>query len=176
MRGNLSLVKRTAPGHLRSLAPHAGGELERLVRARQWIGAIRYLRELDPTLGLVDAQSVVFTEQQRLGVSTDPPLESLEVLGARVESLLPRPVAIEAVWDGDTVRDWFVQLLAIVPDRASPRGYAERGLACITWSHGCPSERATEIGDAVAARLGVPFFFASPTEPNDRAARWWDSG
>ncbi|MEV6676511.1 hypothetical protein AB0N09_06510 [Streptomyces erythrochromogenes] len=89
-------------------------------------------------------------------------------------------MAIEAVWDGDTVHDWFVRLLAVTADPA------ERfALAFIHWSlaerhlgEGAqvdgrhPAAVAAErAGGGLAARLGVPFRFVSPDAPDDAAPR-----
>ena len=34
--------------------------------------------------------------------------------------------------------------------------------------------RPKEAGEDLAARLGIPFFFASPQHPEDRCPRWWE--
>lgn len=127
------------------------------------------VRALDPSLGLYDAQSIVWARKEALGVSTDPPLPSIEELVARAAALEPTPLVIEAVWDGDTIHDWFVVIVAMVP---TPAGPSERSLAMITSEAGPIAARATEIGQAIAGRLGVPFHFASPDAPDDRAPRW----
>lgn len=88
-------------------------------------------------------------------------------------------MAIEAVWDGDTVHDWFVYLTAVTAD---PVG--EHLLATIYRSAAClylgtddgprhPSAAAADrAGRALAAQLSVPFHFASPDAPDDEAPRW----
>ncbi|WP_242488742.1 hypothetical protein [Streptomyces sp. DSM 110735] len=78
-------------------------------------------------------------------------------------------IAIEAVWDGDTVHDWFVVLLAIL-DTAP----GESPLATIHHRRDAPAPatRATEAVSALAAHLDVPFHFASPDVPDDEAPRW----
>ncbi|MEV5172402.1 hypothetical protein AB0L10_15230 [Streptomyces flaveolus] len=74
--------------------------------------------------------------------------------------------AIEALWDGDTVRDWFV-----VPEGPDGEGH----LATV---HHRPDDAtpprpaAAEAGRALADHLGVPFHFASPNVPGDQAPRW----
>ncbi|MER5599019.1 hypothetical protein [Streptomyces sp. NPDC002265] len=93
-------------------------------------------------------------------------------------------MAIEAVWDGDTVHDWFVRLLAITADPAG-----EAGMATVYWStaerylgeEGTHHTRhlaavaAERAGRALAGHLSVPFHFASPDTPDDEAPRWAES-
>lgn len=47
--------------------------------------------------------------------------------------------------------------------------------ATLYWKHGDPALSAGEVGRALASEFGVPFFFASTHDPDDRAPRWWDS-
>ncbi|MFJ7250202.1 hypothetical protein ACIQWA_36965 [Kitasatospora sp. NPDC098652] len=88
---------------------------------------------------------------------------------------------IEAVWDGDTVHDWFVELLAVTADPAEDvhlatvfRSTAARYLGEEGDHHPRhPSAVAAErAGRALAAHLSVPFRFASPDRPDDEAPRW----
>ncbi|MFD0851718.1 hypothetical protein ACFQ07_05780, partial [Actinomadura adrarensis] len=51
----------------------------------------------------------------RIARTPDSPLD-LESLARRAAGCPGRIVAIEAIWDGDTVHDWFVLLLAITAD------------------------------------------------------------
>jgi hypothetical protein len=159
----------------RAALPDAvSAQLERLVWTRQTIHAIKLLRDADPGLGLADAGVLVERERQRLGVQ-DPPPPTFEELCERVAAMTDVR-CIEATWDGDTVHDWFVCLHAIVGDPGAPRGLAERSITAVTagQAKGSPSRLAREIGEALAARLCVPFFFSSPEDPNDEARRWWD--
>ncbi|KDN82722.1 hypothetical protein [Kitasatospora cheerisanensis] len=131
-----------------------------------------------------------------LGVSIP---QGMDVIGARVELVRPpvedgpvdpralvrkaealgeRVLAVEAVWDGDTVHDRFV-LLAVGETRDHP---LEAVYASTATRHLGPDERvggrphvavaAEAIGVAVARALRVPFHFAGPDEPDDRAPRW----
>ncbi|MFD9411671.1 hypothetical protein ACFWBN_32300 [Streptomyces sp. NPDC059989] len=100
----------------------------------------------------------------------ESPLD-LESLAYRAAGCGGRIVAIEAIWDGDTVHDWFVQLLAITAD---PAGEAQ--MATIHWSTAqqCLSEQedrhprhpvavaAERAGRALAEHLSVPFHFRQP--------------
>ncbi|MFF4429949.1 hypothetical protein ACFYZ4_12370 [Streptomyces sp. NPDC001513] len=51
----------------------------------------------------------------RIARTPESPLD-LESLAYRAGGAAGRIVAIEAIWDGDTVHDWFVRLLAITAD------------------------------------------------------------
>ncbi|WP_330296953.1 hypothetical protein [Streptomyces sp. NBC_00503] len=138
-------------------------------------------------LGLNEAQELVHTRYEALGdrvaLTPDSPLD-LESLAARASGAPGRVAAIEAVWDGDTVHDWFVLLLAVTED--PPTDYE---LATVYWRTGLRAledseadagaldphaAAATRAGTALAEHLGVPFHFASPGTPDDEAPRWRD--
>ncbi|WP_328466676.1 hypothetical protein [Streptomyces sp. NBC_00448] len=135
-------------------------------------------------LGLDEAQLVVndryLRHSDRIARTPDSPVD-LESLSARAAGCPGRVIAIEAVWDGDTVHDWFVDLLAIT---AGPAG--EHPLATIYRDTAMrylgadddpgrlhPSAVvADQAGRALAAHLAVPFHFGSPHAPDDDAPRW----
>jgi hypothetical protein len=123
-------------------------------------------------LGLHDAERVVHARYEALGdrVRIRPP-DPLDVpsLAARAAALPGRVAAVEAVWDGDTVHDWFVELLAVLDDPAG-----EGHLATLHHRRGeaPPNAVAAEAGRALADHLGVPFHFGSPDDPDDEAPRW----
>ncbi|MFB7179741.1 hypothetical protein ACFCYI_18815 [Streptomyces sp. NPDC056257] len=134
-------------------------------------------------VGLREAQEIVHLRYlhfgDRVARTPDSPLD-LDSLSALALGISGRVVAIEAVWDGDTVHDWFVRLLAITDEPAG-----EKCLATIYWGTAVralegadpgpqhPSAAAaTRAGGALAAHLGVPFHFASPDTPDDEAPRW----
>ncbi|MFJ6604833.1 hypothetical protein [Streptomyces lydicus] len=116
----------------------------------------------------------------RVARTPESPLD-LESLTYRASGCAGRIVGIEAVWDGDTVHDWFVRLLAVTVDPAGDHAlatvyrstaarylgenedYGSRHLAAVA---------AERVGGALAARLSVPFHFASPDTPDDEAPRW----
>ncbi|MFF1646970.1 hypothetical protein [Streptomyces sp. NPDC058240] len=76
-------------------------------------------------------------------------------------------MAVEAVWDGDT-RGWIVVLTAVL---ARPwEGVALAGFRIGAAGTG----EAERTGRELAERLGVPFRFAGPDEPDEDAFRWWD--
>jgi hypothetical protein len=116
----------------------------------------------------------------RIAREPESPLD-LESLAYRAAGCPGRVVAIEAIWDGDTVHDWFVRLLAITADPAEEtrlatiyRSTAKRYLGEAEECHprrpvAVAAERA---GRALAAHLAVPFHFAAPDTPDDEAPRW----
>ncbi|MEU6275732.1 hypothetical protein ABZ871_25440 [Streptomyces populi] len=115
----------------------------------------------------------------RVARKPESPLD-LESLACRAAGCGGRVVAVEAIWDGDTVHDWFVRLLAVTAD---PVGEAH--MATVYWSTAerylgedddhhprHPAAVAAErAGRALAAHLSVPFHFASPDTPDDEAPR-----
>lgn len=130
--------------------------------------AIRVVLDVGRARGmrLLDAQLVVHERYVRYGdrIARTPesPLD-LDSLAARAAGVAGRIVVVEAVWDGDTVHDWFVDLLAVT---AEPTG--EHRLATV-YTDPAAADRA---GRALAAHLAVPFHFASPDTPDDQAPRW----
>lgn len=135
-------------------------------------------------IGLREAQNIVHLRYVHLGDrvarTPDDPID-LDSLAALAHGIRAKVVAVEAVWDGDTVHGWFVNLLAITDDPAG-----QKGLATIYWGaaeraldgadtgglHHPSAAAATRAGTALAAHLGVPFHFASPDTPDDEAPRW----
>ncbi|MFG2485800.1 hypothetical protein ACGFSI_23965 [Streptomyces virginiae] len=135
-------------------------------------------------VGLREAQVMVHLRYlhfgDRVARTPDDPID-LDSLATLAHGIRGRVVAIEAVWDGDTVHGWFVNLLAITDE---PVG--QKGLATIYWSaaeraldgadtgglHHPSAAAATRAGTALAEHLGVPFHFASPDTPDDDAPRW----
>ncbi|MFI1150255.1 hypothetical protein [Streptomyces sp. NPDC020817] len=119
-------------------------------------------------LGLREAQDLVGARYahfgDRVARTPDSPVD-LDSLAARAAGFPGHVVAVEAVWDGDTLHDWFVVLLAITD---APAG--EHELA--TLYRGAAAAVATRSGTALADHLGVPFHFASPDHPDDTAPRW----
>jgi hypothetical protein len=98
-------------------------------------------------------------------------------LAARIGELPGRLAAVEGIWDGDT-DGWFVVLVAVLD---APQGEVE--LAVIR--HGSDlrvfngqvppwpeAQEAMRTGTALALRFSVPFYFASPDEPDAEAPRW----
>ncbi|MFF7332214.1 hypothetical protein [Streptomyces sp. NPDC008150] len=123
-------------------------------------------------LRLPEAQEVVEARCRALGdrVRRTPP-DPLDVatLVATAASFPGRVAAVEAVWDGDTVHDWFVTLIAVLDD---PEGEGNLATVLRRNAVGGPAAVAAAAGQALADRLGVPFHFASPDVPDDEAPRW----
>lgn len=126
-------------------------------------------------LGLREAEQVVRARYEALSdrVQHRPPDPlDLPSLAARAAALPGQVAAVEALWDGDTVHDWFVVLVAVLDDPAG-----EGHLATVHHRPGGPppgtaATAAAEAGRALADSLGVPFHFASPDVPDDEAPRW----
>ncbi|MFF9476623.1 hypothetical protein ACF1E9_28895 [Streptomyces roseolus] len=152
------------------------------------MAAIRLVAEIGfvpDDIGVATATAIVSDRYahygDRVARAPDTPIDQ-ESLVRRVGGIPGRIAAIEAVWDGDTVHDWFVRLLAIAEDPL-----VEHPLALIHWTmavrHLGEDERvegrhpagvvAQGVGAELAARLAVPFHFASPDTPDDEAPRWW---
>jgi hypothetical protein len=108
-------------------------------------------------------------------------LPSREQLLAKADALPERPVAIEASWDGDS-SGWYVCLTAILKTES---GYRDSHLGAMQdggdlrlfngqvppWGE---AVLAREIGEELAARFGVPFYFPSPNHPEEDCPRWWE--
>lgn len=138
---------------------------------------------LQPRPALLDCEDLVRWRYQQLHdriAFRAEPLRDVDTLLERVARLPWKPDAIEAVWDGDS-QGWFVVLVAV---RAEPR--SEARLATIRhggdlrlFSGQVPpwpeTEEAARTGQALAGRLRVPFYFASPDQPELDVRRWWDS-
>ncbi|MGW7408552.1 hypothetical protein ACWGI9_33520 [Streptomyces sp. NPDC054833] len=123
-------------------------------------------------LGVIDAERVVHSRYEVLGDRvrrTQPDPLDVTSLAARAAAHPGRVAAVEALWDGDTVHDWFVLLVAVLED---PSG--EGHLATVYHRAGGPppGAAADTAGRALAHSLGVPFHFASPDVPADEAPRW----
>ncbi|MGW6058101.1 hypothetical protein [Streptomyces sp. NPDC055189] len=123
-------------------------------------------------LGLREAEQVIHARYETLGdrVQYTPP-DPLDIpsLAARAAALPGKVAAVEALWDGDTVHDWFVLLVAVLDEPAG-----DGCLATVYHRPGGPrpGAAAAEAGRALAGHLDVPFHFASPDVPDDEAPRW----
>lgn len=108
-------------------------------------------------------------------------LPSREQLLAKAAALPERPVAIEASWDGDS-GGWYLCVTAILKTDA---GYQDSHLWALQdggdlriFNGQVPSRGeavlAQEIGEELAAKFGVPFYFPSPEHPETDCPRWWE--
>jgi len=123
-------------------------------------------------VGLHEAEQMVHARYEALGdrvQRTPPDPLDLPSLAARAAVLPGRVAAVEALWDGDTVRGWFVLLVAVLD---APDGESHLATVCHRPDGSPPGVAAAEAGRALAGRLGVPFHFASPDVPDDEAPRW----
>src|SRR5258706_4864249 len=108
-------------------------------------------------------------------------LPNREELLAKADALPERPVAIEASWDGHS-SGWYVCLTAILK---AETGYRDCHLWALQdggdlrlfngqvppWGE---AVLAREVGEALAAKFGVPFYFPSPDHPETDCPRWWE--
>ncbi|MFJ6086548.1 hypothetical protein ACIQI8_34705 [Streptomyces sp. NPDC092369] len=128
------------------------------------------LRPLE--LGLIEAERIVHGRYEVLGDrvrrARPDPLD-VSSLAARAAAHPGQVAAVEALWDGDTVHDWFVVLVAVLN---SPVGEAHLATVYHRQGEPPPGTAAAEAGRSLAHHLGVPFHFASPDVPDDEAPRW----
>ncbi|MFE6886720.1 hypothetical protein [Streptomyces sp. NPDC057694] len=128
------------------------------------------LRPLE--VGLHEAEELVQARYKALGDSverTSPDPLDLSSLAARAETLPGHVAAVEALWDGDTVHDWFVVLVAVLD---APHGEGHLATVHHRSDGPPPGVAAAEAGHLLADHLHVPFYFASPDVPDDDAPRW----
>ena len=160
-----------------SLPPAMRQEVDDLLCRHEWFRATVLLARTGQ-LALELAQELVAHRQEVLyaqgRIPPEPETTVAELLD-EVASLATAPAAIEACWDGDS-RGWLVDLVAILPGLGS--GFDEVTLAVLHQrreSETTPAEEALTKGQAVADRLGVPFYFYDPEHPDIDHPRWWDT-
>lgn len=161
------------------------------LRTERRIDAMVSLRsELDASAGLyelldlVDARLRHLRRTRPMDFPPPPPsrLPDRDSVLAKARELKHRPLAIEAYWDGDTT-GWYLVLTALLPDAEGSRP-REHHLAVLReggdirifngqvppWPE---ASFASGLGHQIARDLDVPFYFPSPTEPEDSCPRWW---
>ncbi|WP_245685093.1 hypothetical protein [Streptomyces exfoliatus] len=120
-------------------------------------------------VGAATAQAIVNERYvhfgDRIARTPESPVD-LDSLTVRAAGVAGRVAAIEAIWDGDTVDDWFVVLLAI-PEQPGE----ETPLAAITWrsaerypgqdSAGGDRHPAAVVAEQVGAALPLTLAFPS---------------
>ncbi|MFI6355247.1 hypothetical protein ACIBJF_21890 [Streptomyces sp. NPDC050743] len=116
---------------------------------------------------LREAEEVVHARGDRERRRQPDPLD-VSSLAARAAAHPGRVAAIEAVWDGDTVHDLFVRPVAVLEE---PDGEGHPATVHQRTDGPPPAAAATEAGQTLADRLGVPFHFASPDVPDHEAPR-----
>ncbi|MFF3780613.1 nucleotidyltransferase domain-containing protein [Streptomyces sp. NPDC001933] len=158
------LLWRTLPAGVRE-------RVDELVLAGRNIQAVQAMREsgIDPRPELYECVEVLDGRHRELADRLPPPaLRDVDTL-AEAAGALPRdPVAVEAVWDGDT-RGWIVVLTAVLAEPWESAVLAGFRIGA------AGTDEAARTGRELAERLGVPFRFASPDEPDEDAPRWWDA-
>ena len=164
-----------------TLPTQVRAEVDALVMEGRKLQAVQVVRNAlkEPRPGIYECMDLVAERFTDLGQcftrSPTAPLDADE-LTAEIEALPHEPVAIEAVWDGDS-EGWMVRLLAVTIE---PR--IEHHLATV--QHGTdirlfngevpPWPEALEasiVGQRLAERLGISFYFASPEKPDNFAPR-----
>ncbi|MES9541938.1 hypothetical protein [Actinomadura sp. NPDC000600] len=160
-------------------------QVDALVADDQRLSAVKAVLDGSgqPRAGLYECHRLVAERYAALGQgfhrSPTAPLD-LEDLIRKVQELPRPPAAVEALWDGDT-EGWFVVVLGVTRDPNTEHHLAtvQHGNDIRAFNGEVPpwpeAEEASRIGAALAGRLGVPFHFASPDEPDDSAPRWWDT-
>ena len=101
---------------------------------------------------------------------------SREQILAAVDALPAPPIAIEALWDGDP-EGWFIRFHAITADaHTHPLGVVSHGGDIRLFQGQVPpwpeASVAQHLGDELAARFGVVFYFPSPLHPEDACPSW----
>ena len=120
--------------------------------------------------------------KQRFPECFPEPSNKLEEVLARFEAIRDPCVAIQAMWDGDS-DGWYIHLSAVA--EAQPGCFTTHGLAFLRFGsdlrlfngHVPPwpeAAKATELGEAISAQHGIPFYFPSPHEPDDECPEWWE--
>jgi hypothetical protein len=103
---------------------------------------------------------------------------NLDGLLEQIAALPHPPDAIEALWDGDS-GGWFVCLVAVTlrPKFEHNLAFIRHGTDIRIFNGEVPpwpeALEAAAAGRALAGRLGIPFHFASPGNPNIDLARRW---
>ncbi|MEU3493576.1 hypothetical protein ABZ747_08775 [Kitasatospora cineracea] len=176
-----------------TLPPEVRGRVDGLVLRFRPVTAMKVLLDegrASHGIGLRQAEAIVGARCAHYGDRVDDPakrpLDPQEA--ARRAAAVPEPVlAVEAVWDGDTVQGWFVDLLAVGETRdhrlltvyrangarhLGADGPAGAPVADPAGARPSAAAAADRLGRELAAALGVPFHFAAPDRPDDRAPRW----
>jgi hypothetical protein len=108
-------------------------------------------------------------------------LPSREQLMEKADALPQAPVAFEAFWDGDS-GGWYVVLTAILKGESGFRDHClwamQEGGDLRLFNGQAPpwgeARLAQQVGEGLAAKFGVPFYFPSPNHPEDDCPRWWE--
>jgi hypothetical protein len=119
--------------------------------------------------GLVGYRTALLHER---GLLKPPPEYTVDgMLGDLAERDLT-PVAIEITWDGDS-RGWQTELCVIVADPRFHLVALGRFVPHVDRTESVRDE-AMRKGRELADRLGVPFYFPLPDEPDVDQLHWWE--
>lgn len=114
-------------------------------------------------------------------MSEAPNIPTAAVLIEQVKASQRSPEAFQALWDGDS-DGWGVDLEVVFRSKGR---YQRSHLVFLRFGgdvrlfHGAvppwpEAKVAAELGTALAEHFGVPFWFPSPTEPDDDCPSWWE--
>ncbi|MEA5359051.1 hypothetical protein VA596_05845 [Amycolatopsis sp., V23-08] len=158
------------PGELRT-------EIDNLLAEGHTLHAILALREksgLTPAPGITEGQGLVGFRNGDLherGLLKPPPEVTVAGMLAAVAEQNLSPLAVEIIWDGDS-RGWIPTLCVVV---ARPEHeLVPLGMFPPYVGRTQPTEEASEKGQALAAALGVPFYFPLRDRPDIDQPHWWD--
>ncbi|RKH86517.1 hypothetical protein D7Y21_20615 [Corallococcus sp. AB045] len=159
---------------------------DELIMNGEMIRAVRYIREgmlcgLSDALEMIDIRSQELEEineswrQSRLAYrqTLTPEYWRTHAL-ASLDALPSPPLAIEALWDGDTT-GWYLDLNAILPgaSREHPR-FTAVGLVRMVGPSWHMAEVALDIARIAQERWKIALYLPS-REPSIDDPRWWDS-
>lgn len=101
-----------------------------------------------------------------------------EQILAKVSSLKSIPIAIQALWDGDSA-GWYVWLSAITDDNQLLQlGSISEGGDIRLFNGQVPpwpeAAAAQQLGNELVETYGIEFFFPSPEHPEDDCPDWRD--
>lgn len=106
-----------------------------------------------------------------------------EVAVKYIDSLWGKPVAVEALWDGDT-NGWFLMMFVILKKRFGFFSYHKTyhlgnlalGSDLRVFNGTVPpypeAKLATEIGEKLKSKYNLAFYFPSPIDPDDDCPSW----
>lgn len=161
-------------------------EADALIVSGQFINAVKLIRAgmqcgLSDALEMIHIRSLELEEinegwrqsRQAYRQTLTPEYWRTQAL-ANLDALPCPPLALEALWDGDTT-GWYLHLNAILPgaSREHPRFTAVRLIMMEGPGH-LMGEVALEIGQVAEERWKCPLYFPSRAYSLDEP-RWWDA-
>lgn len=94
---------------------------------------------------------------------------------ARADELNETPLAVQALWDGDT-SGWYLCLSAVLTTQIFHLGCLQEGGDIRIFNGQVPpwpeAQLAIELGKQIADRYGVELYFPSPNHPEDDCPSW----